>query len=402
MGTVSVPSNRRFPVAKSLIVLGAIGALALAYRHFDAPAQPTAATSPQTAAPQAVAPAAPAMPPVPITVGTVERRDLPLFVSGLGNVQAYMQTTVRTQVDGQLIKVLFREGQDVQVGDPVAEIDPRIYQAALDQAVAKKAQDEAQLANARLDEKRYQELVDRNYISRQQLDTTHAQVAQFEAAVKGDAAAIDNARVLLGYTTIRAPIPGRIGLRLVDPGNIVHAAESGAIAVITQLHPIAVIFTLPEAEVSRVLAAQGTGHLPVTILSRDGGTVLDEGQLELVDNQIDPATAMAKLKAIVPNKSGLLWPGEFVNARLSVGSAKGVVAVPLSAVLQSQQGSYCWVVKADGTAEIRSLETGTREGGWVVVKSGLAEGETVVTSGHFRLQPGSTVEIREAKAGSTP
>ena len=333
----------------------------------------------------------PSAPSVPVGVAVAKHQDVPLILNGLGNVQPFQQTSVRPQVDGQLVEVAFHEGSEVKAGEVLARLDSRTYQAAVNQAVAKKAQDEALLANSRLDEKRYQELVDRNFISRQQLDTTRSQVSQLEAAVKGDAAAIDNARVLLDYATIRAPISGRVGIRLVDVGNIVHANDPGGIVNITQLHPIAVVFSLPEDQVSRVLAAQKAGALAVTVLSRDSQQVLDEGRLELVDNQIDQTTAMVKLKAIFDNKSNMLWPGQFVNAQLVVGVSKDAVTVPVAAIQRGQQGAFIWVIKADQTAETRLVKVGQVNTGTAVVETGIADGETVVTSGHYRLQPGIAV-----------
>ncbi len=340
-------------------------------------------------------------PAVSVGVVVAKQEDVPLILTGLGNVQPFQQTTVRPQVDGQLVDVSFREGRDVKAGEVLARLDSRTYQAAVNQAVAKKAQDEALLANARADVKRYQELVDRNFISRQQLDTTQSQVSQLEAAVKGDAASIDNARVLLDYTTIRAPISGRAGIRLVDVGNIVHANDPNGIVNITQLHPIAVVFTLPEDQVSRVLAAQKSGALAVTVLSRDSKQVLDQGHLELVDNQIDPNTAMVKLKAIFDNSAGMLWPGQFVNAQLIVGTVKDAVTVPVAALQRGQQGTFIWVVTPAGTVEARPVKSGQVTNGFAIVEESLSAGETVVVSGQYRLQPGgavtASVQMDEAK-----
>jgi multidrug efflux system membrane fusion protein len=315
----------------------------------------------------------------------------------LGNVEPYQQTVVRPQIDGKLIEISFREGAEVKAGDILAKIDPRPFQATVNQATAKKSQDEALLANARADEKRYQELVDRNFISRQQLDTTRSLVAQLEAAVKGDAATIDSARVMLDYTVIRAPINGRAGIRLIDVGNIVHPSDANGIVNLTQLHPIAVLFTLPEDQVPQVLMAQKAGILSVKVLSRDNSQVLGQGRLELVDNQIDQTTAMIKLKAIFDNKDGMLWPGQFVNALLEVGLAKDAVVVPVGAIQRGQQGSFIWAVKSDGTAEPRPATIGQINNGLAIVQSGIAADEKVVISGHYRLQPG--VRVTDTSTG---
>ena len=372
-----MPLSRRSYSVKILVMLGLVVAGVFVYGRY------------KSEAPASVA--APAAPSVPVGVAVAKRQDVPILLNGRGNVQPFQQTVVKTQVDGQLVEVVFREGREVKVGDVLARVDSRIYQASLDQAIAKKAQDQAQLANSRLDEKRYQDLVDRNFISRQQLDTTRAQVAQLEAAVKGDAAAIENARVLLDFTTIRSPLNGRVGIRLVDVGNIVHPADAGGIVLVTQLHPIAVIFSLPEDQVSKVLAAQKSGTLKVSVLSRDSQQVLDEGRLELVDNQIDTNTAMVKLKAITDNQAGLLWPGQFVNAQLTLGVAQNAVTVPVAALQHGQQGNFIWVVNGQGKAEVRPVTVGQITNGVAVVEKGIAVDETVVINGHYRLQPGVNV-----------
>ena len=328
---------------------------------------------------------------VPVGTATASRMDVPMVLVGLGNVQPFQQSVLKPQVDGQLVEVGFHEGAQVKAGDVLAKIDPRTYQAAVNQAAAKKAQDEAQLANAKLDAKRYQDLVERNFISRQQLDTTLAQVQQLQAAVLGDVAALDNAKVLLGYTTIRAPYNGRVGIRQVDVGNVVHVSDAGGIVNITQLQPIAVIFSLPEDQVSKVLNAQKSGDLKVQVLSRDSQQVLDEGRLELVDNQIDTTTAMVKLKAISPNQSGLLWPGQFVNAQLVVGTAKDAVTVPVAALQRGQQGSFVWAVSGGNKAEVHPVQVGQISNGVAVIEKGVDAGDVVVTNGHYRLQPGATV-----------
>jgi len=365
-------------------------------------------------------------PAVPVGAATAERRDVPVYLQGIGTVQAFNTVAIHPQAEGQLVKVAFTEGQEVHAGDLLAQIDPRPYQAALDQAVAKKAQDEALLANAKLDVQRYAGLVEKNYVARQQLDTTRAQAAQLEAAAKGDEAAIQAARIQLGYTTIRSPIDGRAGIRQVDQGNIVHSFSSGgstggsgsgsggssssgsgssggnsdALVVIAQLHPISVIFTLPQEELPRLLQANAKGKLGVAVFGRAGGDALDQGQLEVIDNQIDPATGTVRLKATLPNKNGLLWPGQFVNAKLLLDTRAQSVTVPDTAIQRGAQGDYVFIVRDDHTVESRTVVTGTLHDGTAEVLQGLTEGETVVASGHYRLRPGIKVAIETANTAS--
>ena len=332
--------------------------------------------------------AKPAAPLVPVVVAQAAALDVPLILNGLGNVQASQQALVRAQVDGQLIEVGFHEGSEVKAGDVLARIDPRTYQAQVNQAAAKLAQDQASLANAKVDLQRYQDLVQRQFVSQQQLDNTKALAQQLEAQVQGDRAALDSAKVLLGYTIIKSPLNGRAGIRLVDVGNVVRAADASGLVMVTQLHPIAVLFTLAEDQVGKVLAAQAKGPLTVTVYSRDGQQVLDRGKLELMDSQIDQTTAMVKLKALCPNNTGLLWPGQFVNAQLEVGVAQGAVTIPTAAVQRGQQGSFVWVVDAENKARVRPVTLGQINGTQAVVEKGVDVGETVVVNGHYRLQPG--------------
>lgn len=335
----------------------------------------------------------PARPAVPVTVGKAVKRDLQTYLEGLGTVQAYNTVTIRAQIDGQLTKIAVKEGQEVKVGDLLFEIDPRSYQAAYDQAVAKKAQDQAQLANAKLDLQRYTQLAEKNYVAHQQLDATKAQVAQLDAQVKGDEAAIAAAKVTLGYTAIRSPIDGRVGIRNVDVGNIVHANDENGLVVITQLKPIHVVFSLAESNLQNLLKAERTNSAPVTALSRDGAH-LDDGQLDLVDNQVDQATGMIKLRATLPNKSSVLWPGQFVNARLTLEKLSNVVTIPVEAIQRGTEGRSVFIVKSDNSVEQRPITIGTVSEGVAVVTKGVSDGETVVTSGQYRLETGSKVEIR--------
>lgn len=341
----------------------------------------------------------PASPPtVPVSVSKVVRRDIPTTLDGLGTVQAFNNVLIRPQIDGQLTRLAVKEGQDVHVGDLLFEIDSRPFQAALDQAIAKKGQDQAQLANAKLDLQRYSSLADRNYIAHQQLDATQAQVDQLTALVAGDQAAIESAKIMLGYTKIRSPIEGRVGIRSVDVGNIVHASDSNGLVVITQLQPIHLLFTLPEDQLANILPASSRQSLAVTAMSRDGLRHLDDGSLDLVDNQIDQTTGMVRLRATLPNQTRVLWPGQFVTARLTLEKIKDALVVPADAVQRGQQNRFVYVVKPDDTVEMRVIEVGASSDGVTLVKSGLQEGERVVVSGQYRLQAGSHVEIRTAKA----
>lgn len=337
-------------------------------------------------------------PPAPVSVAKVMKRDMPTYLEGLGTVQAYNTVLIRSQVDGQLIKLAVKEGQDVRSGDLLFEIDPRIYQATYDQVVAKKAQDQAQLANAKLDLQRYTNLADKNYVARQQLDATQAQVSQLQAAVAADQALIDSAKVTLDYTKIRSPIDGRVGIRNVDVGNIIHANDVVGLVTITQVQPIHMLFSLPEANLQAILQAGGKQTLAVTAVSRDGQKHLDDGTLDLVDNQVDQTTGMVRLRATLPNQNRALWPGQFVNARLALSTLSGVLTVPVDAIQRGPQNRFVYVVKDDATAELRTIETGAVTEGQAVVSSGLKEGETVVVSGQYRVQPGGKVDIRAGKA----
>jgi membrane fusion protein, multidrug efflux system len=343
----------------------------------------------------------PKPPAVPVTVAAVTRQDVPLLLEGIGTVQPVNIVTIRSRVDGELQKVFFTEGQEVKAGDPLAQIDPRPFQAALDEATAKKAQDEAQLANAQRDLERYEALARKDFSSRQQFDTQKAQVAQFQALVQGDQASIDNARIQLDYAAIRSPIDGRAGFRLVDPGNIVHAADATGIVVVTQMHPISVVFTLPEDEVHGVAKAMGGGPLKVSVNSRDGKLHLADGVLKLIDNQIDETTGTIRLKAEFDNADGALWPGEFVMAQLLLRTDAKVLTVPSTAVQRGPNGLYVYVVKPDNTAELRPVEADRLEQAVAVISSGLDEGERVVVSGHLKVQPGAAVTARMAEGGKS-
>src|SRR3954470_5541447 len=340
----------------------------------------------------------PQAPAVPVTVAAVTRQDVPLLLEGIGTVQPLNIVTIRSRVDGELQKVLFTEGQEVKAGDPLAQIDPRPFQAALDQAVAKKAQDEAQLANAQRDLERYEALARKDYSSRQQFDTQKSQVAQFQALVQADQASIDNTRVQLDYASIRSPIDGRAGFRLVDQGNIVRAADATGIVVVTQTHPVSVVFTLPESEVHDVAETMARGALTVSVSSRDNGKHLADGVLKLIDNQIDETTGTIRLKAEFANTDDKLWPGEFVTARLLLRTDEKALTVPSNAVQRGPNGLYVYVVKPDNTAELRPVEAARLEQTLAVISSGLNEGERVMVSGHLKVQPGAAVNAKMADA----
>jgi multidrug efflux system membrane fusion protein len=344
--------------------------------------------------------AAKAAPAIAVDTAAVTHADVPIYLSGLGTVQAFYTVTVSARVDGELQKIAFTEGQTVHKGDLLAQIDPRPNQAAYEQALAAKVKDAAQLANAKLDLQRYTVLQPQDLASKQTVDTQRATVDQLSAQLQVDQAVIDNARTQLDYTRITSPINGRTGIRLVDPGNIVHAAATTGIVVVTQVQPIAVIFTLPEEELATVSLALSAGPLKVTTLSRDGGTELDEGVLSLIDNEIDQTTGTARLKAIFDNAHNTLWPGQYVNARVLIRTAHDVLTLPTAAVQLGPNGPFTYVVKADSTVEVRQLKIGVDSGGLTIVDSGLALNERVVTSNQYRLQPGVHVRAAAAQASA--
>jgi multidrug efflux system membrane fusion protein len=338
--------------------------------------------------------------PVPVLVAPAVVRDVPIYQDGLGTVQAFYTVTVKVMVDGPLLSVKFREGQDVHKGDVLAQIDPRTYQAALDSAVAKKAQDEALLANARLDRARYEKLVANNYTSAQQADTAKATVAQDQAIVAQDQAAIDTARTNLGYATITSPIDGRTGIRQVDPGNIVHAADTTGLVVITQMEPISVLFTLPQQTLGAVARALAAGTPKVLALAEDDGTnrILDTGTLSVLDNQVDPTTGTIKLKATFPNRQRRLWPGGFVTVRLQTDLARGAVTVPPSVIQRGPRGNYLFVISPGHKAERRAVTVGYQDADLAIITTGLKAGESVVTDGASRLSNGTTVTVAKPDA----
>jgi len=342
---------------------------------------------------------APGSQAIPVTAGVAKTDDVPLYRTGLGTVQAFNTVTVKVRVDGQLNTVAFTEGQDVKTDDVLAQIDPRPFQAALDQAKATQVKDEAQLGNARLDLTRFVDLGE--FATKQSVDTQRALVRQLEATVQADSAAVENAQVQLDYTTIKAPLSGRTGLRLVDPGNIVHATDPNGLVVITQLQPISVIFTLPQDELQEVIKQTAAGGLKAFATARTNGQVLGEGVLALVDNQIDPNTGTVRLKATFPNDDYALWPGQFVNVRLQVRTLQQVVTVPSPAVQRGPDGMYVYVIKPDSTVAMQAVTVADMMDGNAVVQDGLAAGTAIVVSGQYRLQQGSRVQAGVAAADNS-
>ncbi len=332
-----------------------------------------------------------APPAVAVDIAPASRTDVPIYLQGLGTVQAFYTVTVTARVDGELQRVAFTEGQSVRKGDLLAQIDPRPNRAAFDQAVATKIKDEAQLANARRDFERYTKLQPQDLASKQTVDTQRALVDQLAAQLRVDQAVIDNARTQLEYTRITSPITGRTGIRLVDPGNIVHGANSTGIVVVTQVQPISVVFTLPEEELGAVAEALAAGTVPVTTVSRDGGAKLDEGTLTLIDNQIDQSTGSVRLKATFDNAHNTLWPGQYVDARVLIRTERNALTIPNAAVQLGPNGPFTYVVRPDSSVEVRPLRVSEGGGGLTIVREGLAPGERVVTSNQYRLQAGVRV-----------
>lgn len=335
---------------------------------------------------------------MPVTIAHAKRLDFQVYLRGLGQVQAANAVLVRARVDGALMQVPVIEGQTVKQGDLVAVIDPRPFKAALDQAEAKRAQDQALLANAKLDQARYATLARQDFASRQQVDTQQALVNQYTAALAGDDAAIEAARLNLGFCYIASPIQGRVGLRQVDPGNLIHATDATGIVSITQVQPIATTFTLPQDTLPRINEAMATGTLAVLAYASDDKTLLDRGSLLTPDNAIDPNTGTIKLKAMFPNPSNKLWPGQFVNARLLVGTQANALTVPSHAIQHGPNGLYVYLVNPDTTVARQPVEVSDDDGSVAVVVKGLADTAVVVTDGQSRLQAGMRVAASEATA----
>lgn len=329
--------------------------------------------------------------PVPVTVGVAKRGNVPVYLTGLGTVQAFNTVTVNSRVDGELTKVAFAEGQNVRAGDVLAQIDPRSFQAALALAQATKEKDEAQLANTRIDLQRFQKSPLSS--TQQQIDTQAALVKQLVATVHADEANVDAAKVQLDYTTIKAPLSGRTGVRLVDQGNIVHAASTTGLVVITQLEPISVVFTLPQDQLQEVISQMGStsSSLKVVALGRGDTQRLDEGTLAIVDNQIDQTTGSVRFKATFPNKDQTLWPGQYVNVQLLLKTLPQVVTVPSAAIQRGPNGMYVYTVKSDSTVSIQPVDVSEMTNGTSVIDKGLDPGTKIVVAGQYRLEPGSRI-----------
>jgi membrane fusion protein, multidrug efflux system len=340
--------------------------------------------------------------PVPVIAALTRRADVPVYLDGVGTIRALNTVTVRSQVDGKLLSINYTEGQQVERGYVLAKIDPTTYQAAYDQVVAKKALDEATLANARLDLERYTRLAASNSIARQQLDTQRATVAQLEAQVRLDQAAIDNAKAILEYTNVIAPISGRTGIRQVDQGNLVRASDSNGIVVITQLQPISVLFTLPQQQLGEVNRAFAGGALPVDAFGPDNKTVVETGELKVVDNQVDPATGTIKLKAEFANRELQLWPGGFITVRLLTHTLNQVVVAPTAAVQRGPAGTFVYVVQQDNKVAVRPVTVSQQDEVQAVIAKGLEGDERVVTTGFARLTTGAAVAVTKAESAPTP
>jgi len=338
---------------------------------------------------------------VPVSIANASRQDIPIYLTGLGTAQALFTVGIHTQVDGKLQDVFFKEGQRVNKGDVLAKIDPRLYQAALDQAKARRAQNEAALIAAEKDLDRYKTLVLKKFETEQNVDQQQAKVDSTKAAIQGDIANIETAQTNLDYTDIVAPHDGRMGVRMVDPGNILHAADQTSIAILTQTQPAAVVFTLPAQTLDDVRDAMARGEVEVAAYDRDNVRLLSTGKLQTVDNLIDQSTATYRLKAMFANVDEKLWPGEFVNARLLLTTRKDVVVIPPVAVQRGPHGLFTWVVKPDNTVEPRAIETGTTSGDRTIITSGLNDGERVVTDGQYKLQTNSSVTITPPRTAET-
>lgn len=336
-------------------------------------------------------------PLVPVLAARADRQNVPVLIEAVGTVRPLNTVTIKPQIDGRILKIAFQEGQDVRAGDLLAEIDPATYQAAFDQAVARRAITATQLANAKRDYERMAKIP--SVMAQKTMDTQQAQVDQFEAQLKADDAAIASARTILGYTRITSPITGRTGLRLVDEGNLVRSGDAGLVTI-TEINPIAVLFTLPQQRLKDVQRAQARGAVAVEALEADGRGVIETGTLEVIDNQIDAQTGTIRMKARFPNGRRSLWPGQFVNVRINVDTLEGVVAVPTAAVQRGPAGTFVWLVGAGNSATVRPVETGLATEMSTVITKGLDGGEQVVTTGFARISDGARLIVRDAPAAA--
>ncbi len=368
----------------AIVGLAAAGGLAMAHKWpFATPPAPVAA-----------------VPVVPVVADAVRSHDVPIYLRGVGTVIAYNTVVVRSQIQGQITRIAFTEGQAVRAGDLLAEIDPSPYQAQLDQVSATRDRDKAQLVNAEANLKRYSQLAEKGWATTQLLDTQRAQVAQLQSAIKADEALIEAAKVQLGYTRLTSPISGVTGLRQVDIGNIIHPTDPNGLVVVTQLEPISLIFTLPETELPLIQQQMAKGSLKVVAYSQDNSIQLDEGRLILLDNEILQTTGSVRLKADFPNPRHRLWPGELVNAWLLLETRHDGLTVPASAVQQGQSGAFAYVIGADNTVQLRAVKVAQVVRGQALIDSGLAANEQVVVDGQYKLQPGSHVVILHGKAAA--
>ena len=388
--------RRRWPlfVALAAILVGSYAG----WHYFIASRAANTAVEARTTGSKGGSPA-----PIPVTVVLVKKADFPVYLNGLGTVQPFRTVTVRSRVDGQIIKVAFKQGRMVKEGDTLVEIDPRPYQASLDQALSKKAQDEANLKNARLNLERSLSLAKKDYATQQQVDAQQAMVDQLTAQIQGDQAAIDNAQTQLSYTIIKSPLSGRAGFRLVDPGNIVHDSDQNGIVTIVQLQPISVVFTAPEENVPLINKALEAGTaVPAQALSSDGLRTLAQGQLARVNNEVDQASGTIRMKAIFDNKDNVLWPGLSVSTRLLVDTLKDVIVIPDDAVQRGPNGLYTFVVGDDDKVAVQPITVSQTGDGQSVVEQGLTPGQRIVVAGQYRLQIGSVVQPTEAPPSSAP
>jgi multidrug efflux system membrane fusion protein len=375
---------RRAIGAAGIIALAAIGAIGWLGLRTEAP------TAAAQTAPQAI----------PVTAGTVTAADVPVFLQGIGTVQAYNMVAIKSRVDGQIMKVDFKEGQDVKTGDPLFQIDPRPFQASLQQAQAAKQKDEAQLAGAQLDLERYEKLIGTGYQTRQSYDNQKALVGQLQAAIRGDEAQIENAKLNLGYADIRSPIDGRAGARLVDKGNLLRVGDNSTLVTISEIKPIFVSFTLPQETLADIRENHGKAALVVQAYSGDGKKQLAEGKLTMIDNAVDQATGTIRLKARFDNENERLWPGAFVSARVVLSVRKDAPTVPSQTVQQGPNGYYAYVIKPDDTVERRAVDVASIQDGIAVVTKGLSSGDRVVIDGQYRLTNGARVKISTPQPGA--
>jgi membrane fusion protein, multidrug efflux system len=385
---------------RKVIIAATVGAAAASLAAVAAVPQLRAYIWPEVKA--ADAPAPPVAPGVPVTAGTVEAKDVPIFLDGIGTVQAYNTVLIRPRVDGQIVKVSFAEGQEIKAGDPIVEIDPRPYKAAFDQAVAKQETDQANLTNAQVNYQRDAAIISSNLaVSRQQFDNDKATVAADQGMVDSDKAQVEAAQTNLDYCSIHAPISGRLGVRLVDVGNIVHAADATGLVTITQTKPIFVTFTMAQEHLHKIHEKQAEGELKVQAYGADNVTLLSEGKLTVIDNAVDQTTGTIKLKASFENTDERLWPGEFVDVRLILNMRPNVATVPQQTVQVGPNGYYAYVIKPDNTVERRAVEVASLQDGLAVIDKGLNVGEKVVVDGQYRLTEGARIRVSNPQPGAS-